>query len=234
MNHAGHQFVARQRLQRFQIDQHGRRLVEGAHQVLSRGGVDPGLAAHRGVHHAQQSGRDVNDVDPAQPGRRREAGNVGGRSPAKADDRIFATDADAPQHLPDEGHHGKILARFGVGKLDPVGVNPVVREPLPDQLRSVCEYGLMQDDHLVAGAQQTLDLVQQSVADDAGVRRINVDVDGDRRAGMVCHLRTPARRAARVAGVSAGGTPPPSSGGALSTSASASSHDSDEAGRGSD
>ena len=89
--------------------------MERADQVLTGIGVDPGLTADGGVDHGQQGGGHVHDVHAAQPGRRREARDVGRRSPAEADDRIPAVDADPAEHLPDEGGHGQILTGFGVG-----------------------------------------------------------------------------------------------------------------------
>ena len=56
----------------------------------------------RGVDHAQQRGRDMHDVHPAQPRGSGEPGHVGCRSPTEADDRVLAPDSDAAQHFPDE------------------------------------------------------------------------------------------------------------------------------------
>ena len=100
--HARHKLVARQRFQRRDVDEHGGRLMERTDQVLARIGVDSGLAADRGVDHAEQGGGHVHDVDPTQPGGGGETGDVGGRSPAEADDGVLAANADAAQHLPDE------------------------------------------------------------------------------------------------------------------------------------
>jgi hypothetical protein len=64
--------------------------VERADQVLARRDVDRGLAAHGGIRHAQQRGRDQHHLDAAQPGGGDKPGQVGGRSPAEADDAVGA------------------------------------------------------------------------------------------------------------------------------------------------
>lgn len=38
--------------------------VEGADEVLALGGVDAGLAAHRGIDHPDERGRHLDDSDP--------------------------------------------------------------------------------------------------------------------------------------------------------------------------
>src|SRR3546814_6367252 len=58
--------------------------LEGADQVLAGVGVDPGLAADRGVDHGQQCGGHVHDRDAPHPGGGDKAGEVGRRSTAEA------------------------------------------------------------------------------------------------------------------------------------------------------
>ena len=65
-----------------------RRRVEGPDEVLALARVDRRLAADRGVDHAEQRGRDLDDAHAAQPGGGDEPGEVGRRSPAEADDDI--------------------------------------------------------------------------------------------------------------------------------------------------
>ena len=97
---------------------HAGGFVEGADEVLALGGVDPGLAADRGVDHAEHRGRDLDDAQPAQEGRRHEAGQIGRRSPADTDDRIGAGEAGLTERLPAERQHLGGLGLLGVGDLD--------------------------------------------------------------------------------------------------------------------
>ena len=152
LGHAGHDLVARQRLQCGQVDQDGCGLVERADQILARVGVDAGLAADGRVHHGQQRGGHVHDVHAAQPGGGREPGHVGGRSTAQADDRVLAPNPDAAQHLPDEADDGQFLARLGVGEFDAVGVDSLVGQMVSDGFGGLRQHGLVQNGDLVATA----------------------------------------------------------------------------------
>ena len=74
-----------QRRQQIEITEHPGRLVEAADEVLALGGVDAGLAADRGVDHAEHAGRHGDQLHPAQPGGRNEAGEVRCGATAEAD-----------------------------------------------------------------------------------------------------------------------------------------------------
>ena len=89
-----------QRREQVEVAEHAGGLVEGADEVLARAGVDAGLAADRGVDHAEQRGRHVHDPYAAQPGGRHEAAEVGGRSAADGDDRVGAGEPGATERLP--------------------------------------------------------------------------------------------------------------------------------------
>ena len=114
LGHAGDDLVLRQRVQRVEVREDTGRRVERAHQVLALGGVDAGLAADGGVHHAQQAGGHVDDLDAAQPGRGDEAGEVGDGAAADGDDGVGAGEVVLAQHLPAERGHLDVLAFFGV------------------------------------------------------------------------------------------------------------------------
>ena len=90
-------------------------------EVLALGGVDAGLAADGGVHHAEQRGGHVDDLDAAQPGRGDEPGEVGDGSAADGDDGVGAGEVVLAQHLPAEGGDFDVLAFFGVGDLGASG-----------------------------------------------------------------------------------------------------------------
>ena len=74
--------------------------MERADQVLSGGGVDPGLPADRGIDHREQRRRHVDDPDAAQPGRRGETGHVGRRSAADGDDDVGPCQLQLAQLVP--------------------------------------------------------------------------------------------------------------------------------------
>ena len=110
LGQAAHVVGPRQRLQRDQVGEHAGGRMERADQVLALGDVDRGLAADRGVGHAQQRGRDQDHGDAAQPGRGHESGQVGSRSPADADDAIRPGHAVLRQLGPQPGGDVAVLA----------------------------------------------------------------------------------------------------------------------------
>jgi len=112
---AGHVVLAGQRLERDQVGEHPGRRVERADQVLACCDVDGGLAAHRGVGHGEQRGRDQDHADAAEPGRGDEPGQVGGRSAADADHAVGPGDAVRGQPGPQPGRDLDGLGRLAVG-----------------------------------------------------------------------------------------------------------------------
>ena len=105
-----------------EVAQHAGRRVERADEVLALGRVDAGLAADGGVDHAEQRRRHVHDADPAQPGRGDEAGEVGRRAAADADDRVGAGEAGLAEHRPEERRDLRGLGRLAVGDLERPGL----------------------------------------------------------------------------------------------------------------
>ena len=91
--------------------------MERPDEVLAFGGVDAGLAADGGIHHAKQARGHVNDLDTAQPGRSHESGQVGYCSAAYGDDSVRSGEVILAQHLPAEGGHLNVLAFLSVGDL---------------------------------------------------------------------------------------------------------------------
>ena len=94
-----------------------RRRVERADEVLALVRVDAGLAADGRVDHAEHGRRHLHDADAAQPGGGDEAGEVGDRSPAEADDGVGAGEVGLAEHLPAERGDLDALAGLGVGNL---------------------------------------------------------------------------------------------------------------------
>ena len=101
-------------LQRGQVGQHPGRGPERPDQVLALGDVDRRLASDRRVDHAQQRGRDQHDADPAQPGGRHEAGQVGHGAAADADHAVGAADPLCGQPGPEPGRNADLLGRLPV------------------------------------------------------------------------------------------------------------------------
>ena len=154
--------------------------MERTDEILAGIGVDPRLSADCGVDHAEQCGGHMHDVDPTQPGRGHETGDIGSRPAAEADDRILTTNTDAAQHFPDEPDDGQVLTFFGVGYFDAMCVDALVRQGVPDGLGGLRQHWLMQDRHLVPAGQCALQLAEQSGTDDHRVRRIDEDFNGYR------------------------------------------------------
>ena len=100
-----------------EVAEHRGGRVEDADEVLALVGVDAGLAADGRVDHAEHRGRHLHDAHAAQPGRGDEAGEVGDRSPAEADDGVGAREVGLAEHLPAERGDLDALAGLGVGHL---------------------------------------------------------------------------------------------------------------------
>ena len=110
--------------QRVGVGEDGGRRVEGADQVLAGTGVDAGLAADRGVDHAEQAGRHLHHADAARPGRGEEPGEVGDRSPADAHDGVGAGQPQPAELLPRARGDLGGLGRLAVGDDDGLGGHP--------------------------------------------------------------------------------------------------------------
>jgi hypothetical protein len=120
----GEQVVGRQGVQGFQVAQHPGGRVERADQVFAGRHVDPGLAAHRRVDHAEQRGRDRHPAHPAQPAGGHEAGQVGDRATADADHHVRTREVGRAQLIPAGGGDVDGLARLGVRHLDQQRLDP--------------------------------------------------------------------------------------------------------------
>ena len=175
----GDQLVRRERLQGLEVDEHGRRLVERADQVLAGGGVDAGLPAHGRVDHGQQRGGDVHDPDSAHPCRGDEPGQIRHRSPAEPDDHVGAGEPGLPAHLPAEARDGQRLALLRVGHLDAVRIDAGGLELFPRGLGGVGESGLV-DDERPPGAEPRHgggETVAHRAADQDRIGLVGTDLD---------------------------------------------------------
>ena len=123
------------RLQRGEVGDHRGRLVERADHVLAGVGVDAGLAADRGVDHAEQRGRHLDDRDPAHPGGGGEAGDVGDRPAAQPDHHVAPVQADLAEHVPAESQHVQVLRVLGVRDLQQVRLAAGVGDGRPGSPR---------------------------------------------------------------------------------------------------
>ena len=97
LGEAGRALARRQRAQRLDVDRHEARLVERADQVLALAQVHARLAADARVDHREQRRRHLDERDPAQIGRRREAGEIAHHAAAERDERAVAVGARAQQ-----------------------------------------------------------------------------------------------------------------------------------------
>ena len=117
-----------------EVAEHGRRLVEGADEVLPGGEVDPGLPADRGIDHGQH-GRGYGDVAHAsQPGGGHEAREIRRRPSAEPDDHIAAGEARGSEPVPAAHERLGGLRPLAVGHVDeerafPEGRGDRLREP---------------------------------------------------------------------------------------------------------
>ncbi len=160
------------------VGEDGDRRVERADQVLAGVGVDAGLAAHRGVDHAEQAGGHLHHADPAQPGGGDEAGQVGHRSPADADHDVGAGVAQPAQLGPQARGDLDGLGRLAVRHDQRLGGQPRALQGgdhlagEPGQRRRVHhggaggagQHGAGQQGELVPGARADDDVVGASPA----------------------------------------------------------------------
>ena len=96
--------------------------MERAHQVLSRGGIDTGLASHGRIHHRQQRGGGLDDRDSPHPGRGRESGEIGHGPTTQTHHGVAAAKAGPPQAVPQRGQDVELLGGFGIRHLHQVGL----------------------------------------------------------------------------------------------------------------
>ena len=115
---AGSEFTPGQGLQQERVDDDETRLMEGTDQVLAERMVDPHLAAHRAVHLRQQRRRHVDERDPAQERRGREAGGVPDDPAAHRDDGAAAIGVGANQRVVDLGNGLEVLVALSVRQED--------------------------------------------------------------------------------------------------------------------
>ncbi len=114
--------------ERARVDQHHRRRVEGADQILALARVDAGLAAHRRIGLGQEGRRHRDPAAPPLQHRRREAGDVADHAAADGDDMVLAPDPRLDHGIEQgfERRHG--LAAFAGRERKPpgeVGAEPV-------------------------------------------------------------------------------------------------------------
>jgi len=73
-----------------QIAEHCHRLFKGSHQIFAAGQVDRSLSAYGRIHLCQQAGGDLEIVQTAEIGRRRESGNISYHAAAKCNNHTFS------------------------------------------------------------------------------------------------------------------------------------------------
>ena len=106
-------------------------------------------------------------LDPAQPGRGHEAGQVGDRSPADPDHGVGAREPRLAEDLPAERRDLRVLGLLAVGDLGGDGLVADRGQVLPDRVAGAAQRPRVDDeDTLHAVAEQRRQPVEQPVADD--------------------------------------------------------------------
>ncbi len=187
LRHPRHEVPPVQGLERSQVAQHPRRRVEGTHEVLALGGVDAGLATHRGVDHGQQRRRQVHDLQATQPGGRDEPGQIRRRTATHGHDRVGPGEVRLPEHLPAEGGDLRRLLLLGVGELDGERLVPLGHEVLADRLARRGQRRRVHHQHPpYLAAEHPGQLTEQVPPDDDVVRGVPVHGHADRHASTSC------------------------------------------------
>ena len=114
----GTELALGQRARHRRVDDHQPGLVEGADQVLGQGMVDRGLASDGGVDLGEHRGRELDDVDAAHIGRRREAGHVTHGAAAERQHRGGSVQTSRQQLVPTALGDLQGLGALALGDLD--------------------------------------------------------------------------------------------------------------------
>ena len=185
LTHAGQQLMLGQGAQGTNLAEHRGGRPECADQVLTLGGVDAGLTAHGGVHHAEQGGRNVDDAHAAQPGRRHEAGHVGNSAAAHGDDRVGAGEVVLTEHLPAERRHLVVLCFLGVGNLCTERLVAHGAQVLHDQLARGTQGTRVNHEHLLRAVAENLGQGAEQVVADENLVVLTRGAAGHRNTGNI-------------------------------------------------
>ncbi len=129
------------------------RLVEGADQVLAVGGVDPGLAAHRGIDLGEQGGRRLHEAHAPAQGRGGEAREITHDSAAERHHDVVALDLVGQQAIADLRVGGVALRGFARRHRHDPGAQARRVQARAQTLAVEAGHGLVGDDHRRAGAE---------------------------------------------------------------------------------
>ena len=168
--------------QRVEIGQHQSRLVEGADQVLARGGVDRRLAADGAVDLGEQGCRQLNEAATALEYRRRKAGEVADDSAAEREDVIAALDFLGEQPLGDMSEALPAFGPFAGIEHQPARLPPGGKQRRFHGFAPVPRHVGVGDDRHPLLAQQLAGLrgeVGQQAAADAHFVRAAGEIDGN-------------------------------------------------------
>jgi hypothetical protein len=166
-----------------EVRQDQARLVEGADEVLAAGGVDGGLAAHRGIHLGQEGGGDLDEVDAALVDRGGEAGEVAHHAAAEGDDHVAAVELQGQEAVADVGQPLPALGGLAGGNDDGLGGDAGGGEGVGQGLAMERPDGFVADDGGAAALEERghMDpgVLQQPLADhDVVGPVIQPDTDG--------------------------------------------------------
>ena len=158
---------------------------ERADQVLTLGGVDAGLTAHGGVHHAEQGGRNVHHAHAAQPGRRHKTGHVGNGAATHRHNRVSAGEVVLAEHLPAERRHLVVLRLLGVGNLGTERLVAHGAQVLHDQLTGGTQGTRVNHEHLLRAVTENLGQGAEQVVADENLIVLTRGATGHRDAGDI-------------------------------------------------
>ena len=109
---AGAHFAGAERIEKFGIDEHARRLVEGADEVLARCSIDRRLAADRRIDLREQRRRDLHEFAAAPRDGSGKAGEIADDAAAERDNRITPFHACGKNALDERFERPPILGRL--------------------------------------------------------------------------------------------------------------------------
>ena len=101
-------------MQGVQIAEHCHRLFKGSHQIFAAGQVDRSFSAYGRIHLCQQAGGDLEIIQTAEIGRRRESGNISYHAAAQCNQTVGAGDIIFTEEVVDLVQRFAALGGFSV------------------------------------------------------------------------------------------------------------------------
>ena len=157
-----------ERVEQRRIDQHERRLVERADQILARRDIDRRLAADRAVDLREKARRHLHKAAAAIDDRRGETGEVADDAATEGNDVVAPLDALREQRVDDGLEPGPALARLacaGRGSGSPRSHPKTARRRPPTAAHTVSSLTTSSRPSRASGARYSAGAVEQTVLD---------------------------------------------------------------------